>query len=190
MLSISMHMQNLVKIHLSFLKILSGKENIGTDRRMDGQPENSIPPPHTKYGGIMMPIWSQKAKICLSRIQYCYKTAFLRRLVTELRVTIVSQNDYCNTITIAEIPIAILRLLLLLQGAIAITIGDSFFYLETLLFWFKILFVLFIPSWKALFNDLFHTVHSKTQENRENILEFFLWNLYFLIHMYSFYHFS
>ena len=40
MSSISMYMQNLVKIHQNFPKILSGIENV-TDGRADGQ--NSIP---------------------------------------------------------------------------------------------------------------------------------------------------
>ena len=39
-----MYMQNLVKIHQSFPKIM-----LRTDRRTDGQPENSIP--HTSYAG-------------------------------------------------------------------------------------------------------------------------------------------
>ena len=44
-------MQNLVKIHQSFSKILSGNENV-TDGQTDGQPENSIPPcPHTVMNG-------------------------------------------------------------------------------------------------------------------------------------------
>ena len=42
-LSISIHMQNLVKIHQSFPKILSRNENV-TDTQTDGQPQNSIGP--------------------------------------------------------------------------------------------------------------------------------------------------
>ena len=51
MSSISMHMQNLAKIHHSFPKIVSGNENVKDGQMdgqmpglMDGQPQNSIPP--------------------------------------------------------------------------------------------------------------------------------------------------
>ena len=51
-----------------------------------------------------------------------------------LGVTIASQNDYCNTISIAEIPIS---MLLLLQAAIAMHCDNywrQIFYPETLCF--------------------------------------------------------